>query len=182
MLPLFAAAVAAVTSPVPSASPSPIPQIVRVVTSDRSEEALSKATRVTYVVTKQQINKMDTVRSATHSRKCRASSSRVTAPSDPISPSAFAAAIARKCWYSVNGMPAPGSFANSVNLGTFSTAGIDRSRSLKAAARRYMDRRRRRHHQHRHRPSTQANGMVRYGSFGDSEVQAGGAGFTVDRT
>ena len=57
MLPLFAAAVAAVASPSPLPSASSIPQIVRVVTSDRSEEAISKSTRVTYVVTKQQIEK-----------------------------------------------------------------------------------------------------------------------------
>jgi vitamin B12 transporter len=182
MLPFFAAAVAAVTSPTPSTSPSPIPQIVRVVTSDRSAEALTKATRVTYVVTKQQIqqygyrtigdalSKVPGVEldnygaiGANQSYGIRGSSS-------------------SQVLVLVDGMPAPGSYANSVNLGTFSTAGIDRVEIVEGGGSTLYgagavggiiniitDH------------TTQANGMVRYGSFGDTEVQAGGAGFSVDR-
>jgi vitamin B12 transporter len=51
MLALVIAAVVAAVSPTPSPSPSAPPEIAHVVTSDRGEEAASRATRTTYVVT-----------------------------------------------------------------------------------------------------------------------------------
>ncbi|HEY1681645.1 MAG TPA: TonB-dependent receptor [Candidatus Tumulicola sp.] len=183
MLPFFAAAVAAVTSPVPSASPSPIPQIVRVVTSDRSAEAISKATRVTYVVTKQQIkeNGYRTIGSAltklpgVEIESYGAIGSNV---SFGIRGNNSAQVLVL-----VDGMPAPGGLAGSVNLGTFSTAGIDRIEVVEGGGSTLYgtgavggiiniitDR------------STQSNGIARYGSFGDTEFQAGAEGLIIDRT
>ena len=183
MLPFFAVAIAAVASPTPSASPSPIPQIVRVVTSDRSAEAISKATRVTYVVTKQQIQQYGY-------RTIGDALTRVPG----VELESYGAVGANQSYgirgsnssqvlVLVNGMPAPGSLANSVNLGTFSTAGIDRVEVVEGGGSTLYgtgavggiinivtD------------TTTQSNGLVRYGSFGDTEIQAGGEGFTVDRT
>lgn len=51
MLAFVIAAAVAVVSPTPSPSPSPPPEIAHVLTSDRGEEAASRATRTTYVVT-----------------------------------------------------------------------------------------------------------------------------------
>jgi vitamin B12 transporter len=183
MLPLFAAAVAAVTSPAPSASPSPIPQIVRVVTSDRSEEALSKATRVTYVVTKQQIqqNGYRTIGDAlTKVPGVELESYGAIGSNQSFG---IRGSNSSQVLVLVDGMPAPGSFANSVNLGTFSTAGINRVEVVEGGGSTLYgtgavggiiniitDH------------TTQANGLIRYGSFGDTAVQAGGAGFSVDRT
>jgi outer membrane cobalamin receptor len=57
MLALAIAAVIAAASPTPSASPSAPPEIAHVVTSDRGEEAASRATRTTYVVTAADISR-----------------------------------------------------------------------------------------------------------------------------
>ncbi|MEO7202607.1 MAG: TonB-dependent receptor, partial [Candidatus Tumulicola sp.] len=83
----------------------------------------------------------------------------------------------------VDGMPAPGGLAGSVNLGTFSTAGIDRVEVVEGGGSTLYgtgavggviniitDH------------STQSNGIARYGSFGDTEFQAGAEGFSIDRT
>ncbi len=48
---IAAAVIAAGPSPTPSASPTPLPEIARVVTSDRGSESAARAARTTYVVT-----------------------------------------------------------------------------------------------------------------------------------
>jgi vitamin B12 transporter len=183
MLPFFAAAVAAVASPVPSASPSPIPQIVRVVTSDRSAEAISKATRVTYVVTKQQIkeNGYRTIGDAL--TKVPGVEIESYGPVGSNQSFGIRGSNSSQVLVLVDGMPAPGGLANTVNLGTFSTAGIDRVEVVEGGGSTLYgtgavggiiniltDH------------STQTNGLVHYGSFGDTEFQAGAEGFTIDRT
>jgi vitamin B12 transporter len=183
MLPLFAAVVAAVASPAPSASASPIPQIVRVVTSDRSAEALSKATRVTFVVTKQQIqqNGYRTIGDAL--TKVPGVELETYGAIGSNQSFGIRGSNSSQVLVLVDGMPAPGSFANSVNLGTFSTTGIDRVEVVEGGGSTLYgtgavggiiniitDH------------TTQSNGLVRYGSFGDAEFQAGAGGFSVDRT
>jgi vitamin B12 transporter len=54
---LFPCAVGAQTLPSPSPTPSSVPQIAHVVTSDRSSETLSSSARTTYVVTRAQIER-----------------------------------------------------------------------------------------------------------------------------
>lgn len=55
MVLLVAALLAAVSFPSPSASPTPVPEIAHVVTSDRGLESAARAARTTYVVTAAQI-------------------------------------------------------------------------------------------------------------------------------
>jgi vitamin B12 transporter len=183
MLPFFAAVVAAVASPTPSASPPPIPQIVRVVTSDRSAEAISKSTRVTYVVTKQQIQQYGYRTIGDALTKVPGVELESYGAIGSNQSYGIRGSNSSQVLVLVNGMPAPGSFANSVNLGTFSTAGIDRVEVVEGGGSTLYgtgavggiiniitD------------TTTQTSGLVRYGSFGDTEIQAGGEGFTVDRT
>ncbi|HEY3675363.1 MAG TPA: TonB-dependent receptor [Candidatus Tumulicola sp.] len=181
MLPFFAAVVAAVAAPSPSASP--IPQIVRVVTTDRSAEAISKTTRVTYVVNKQQIQQYGYRTIGDALSKVPGVELENYGAIGSNQSYGIRGSNTSQVLVLVNGMPAPGSLANSVNLGTFSTAGIDRVEIVEGGGSTLYgtgavggiiniitDH------------STQANGLVRYGSFGDTEIQAGGAGFTIDRT
>jgi vitamin B12 transporter len=183
MLPFFAAVVAAVATPTPLPSGSPIPQIVRVVTSDRSEEAITKATRVTYVVTKDQIEKYGYRTVGDALTKVPGVELESYGAIGANQSYGIRGSNSSQVLVLVNGMPAPGSYANTVNLGTFSTAGINRIEVVEGGGSTLYgtgavggiiniitDN------------STQGNGLARYGSFGDTEFQAGGEGFTVDRT
>ncbi|MGA8534510.1 MAG: TonB-dependent receptor [Candidatus Tumulicola sp.] len=183
MLSLIAAAVAAVSaSPTPSPSPSPVPQIAHVVTSDRSDESLTRATRVTYVVTQEQIlrNGYRTIGDAIG-----------TVPGVELE---HYGAIGSNDSYGIrgsssaqvlvliDGMPAPGSFANSVNLGTLSTAGIERIEIVEGGGSTLYgtgavggiiniitDR------------QARTAGILRWGSFGDRELRVAAAGFSLER-
>src|SRR5580692_133984 len=127
MVPLIAAVVAAASvSPTPSPSASPALQIAHVVTSDRSDESLTRATRVTFVVTQDQIlrNGYRTVGDAiggVPGVQLEHYGAIGSNDSYGIRGSSSAQVLVL-----VDGMPARGSFANSVNLGTFSTAGVER--------------------------------------------------------
>lgn len=109
-----------------SPSPSPLPEITHVYTSDRTDETLHNAARTTYIVTRAEIarNGYRTVGEALE-----------RLPAFEYSPYG---AIGSSAQYGVrgtnsaqilvliDGLPAPGSFANSVELGTMPTTGIDR--------------------------------------------------------
>ncbi len=183
MVSLIAAAVAAiVASPTPAPSASPVPEIAHVVTSDRSDEALTRATRVTYVVTKEQIlrNGYRTVGDAiggvtgVELQRYGAIGSN---DSYGIRGSSSAQVLVL-----VDGMPAPGSFANSVNLGTFSTAGVERVEIVEGGGSTLYgtgavggviniitDR------------QAQTAGTLRWGSFGDRQLQIAASGFSFER-
>lgn len=191
MLSLIAAAVAAVvTSPTPSPTPSPsasppatpVPQIAHVVTSDRSDESVTRATRVTYVVTQDQIqrNGYRTVGDAIASVPGVALERYGAIGSNDsygIRGSSSAQVLVL-----VDGLPAPGSFANSVNLGTFSTAGVARIEIVEGGGStlygtgavggiiNVIT---------AHAPQTSAT--LRWGSFGDRDLQAGAFGFSLER-
>jgi vitamin B12 transporter len=183
MFPLFAAAVlAAVSSPSPSPSASALPQIVRVVTSDRSEGALARATRVTHIVTHGDIVRMGyrTVGDAL-----------AAVPAVEIeryggvgsnASYGIRGSNSSQVLVLIDGLPAPGSLANSVNLGTMSTAGVDRIEIVEGGGSTLYgtgavggiinvitD----------HAPPTSAT--LRWGSFGDRELQASAAGFSFER-
>jgi vitamin B12 transporter len=180
---IAAAAVVAVgASPTPSPSASPVPQIAHVVTSDRSDEALSRATRVTHVVTREQIlrNGYRTVGDALATVP-GVELERYGAIGANVSYGIRGSSSAQVLVL-VDGLPAPGSFANSVNLGTFSTAGVARIEIVEGGG------------------STlygtgavggiiniitgrtpQASGALRWGSFGDRQLQLDVAGFSLER-
>jgi outer membrane cobalamin receptor len=183
MVSLIAAAVAAVVaSPTPAPSASPVPQIAHVVTSDRSDEALTRATRVTYVVTKDQIlrNGYRTIGDAiggVTGVELESYGAIGSNQSYGIRGSSSAQVLVL-----VDGMPAPGSFANSVNLGAFSTAGVDRVEIVEGGGSTLYgtgavggviniitDR------------QAQTAGMLRWGSFGDRQLRVAAAGFSVER-
>lgn len=113
-------------APSPSPSPSALPDIAHVYTTDRGEETLKNATRTTYVVTRDQIARYGyrTVGEALASL-----------PAVNVLPyGALGATVnfgirgssTSQVLVLVDGMPAPGSFSNSVELGNLPTTGVDR--------------------------------------------------------
>jgi vitamin B12 transporter len=126
MLSLIVAAVAVSATPTPAPTASPVPQIAHVVTSDRSDESPTRATRVTYVVTQEQIlrNGYRTVGDAIAAipgLELEHYGAIGSNDSYGIRGSSSAQVLVL-----IDGMPAPGSFANTVNLGTLSTSGVER--------------------------------------------------------
>lgn len=113
-------------SPSPSPSPTPLPEIAHVYTTDRTDETLANAARTTYVVTRQQIDKNGY-------RTVGESIAHI--PGVQIFPYG---ALGSTVNYSIrgsssaqilvliDGLPAPGSFANSVELGNLPTTGVQR--------------------------------------------------------
>lgn len=113
-------------APSPSPSPSPLPDIAHVYTTDRSEETIKNATRTTYVVTRDQIARYGyrTVGEALQSLPA------VNAlPYGALGSSVnfgIRGSSTAQVLVLVDGLPAPGSFSNSVELGNLPTTGVDR--------------------------------------------------------
>ncbi len=118
--------IARADQPSPSPSPSTPPQIAHVYTSDRTDETLSNSARTTYVVTRTDIMRHGyrTIGDALE-----------TLPGFEFSPYGAIGAQAQyglrgsktaQVLVLLDGLPAPGSFANSVELGTLPTTGVDR--------------------------------------------------------
>jgi vitamin B12 transporter len=109
-----------------SPSPSPLPEIAHVYTSDRTDETLNNSARTTYIVTRADI--------ARHGyRTVGEALERLPAfeysPYGPIGGSAqygVRGMNSSQVLVLIDGLPAPGSFANSVELGTMPTTGVDR--------------------------------------------------------
>ncbi|HVA34056.1 MAG TPA: TonB-dependent receptor [Candidatus Baltobacteraceae bacterium] len=174
---------AALISPSPSPTASAIPQIAHVVTSDRTSESLTKATRVTYVVTHDDIvrNGYRTVADAL------ASVPGVQIASyGPIGQSVsygIRGSSSSQVLVLVNGLPAAGSLAGTVDLGELSTAGVARVEIVEGGGSTLYG-------------SDSVGGIInvitqgsqepssvlRWGSFGDREFAATVAGFTFERT
>lgn len=185
MLHLVAAAlaVAAVTpSPSPSPRPTPIPEIAHVVTSDRSDEAITRATRVTYVVTRDEIERdgLRTVGAAIAALPgVEVESYGAIGANDSYG---IRGSSSAQVLVLIDGLPAPGSFSNSVNLGTFSTAGVQRIEVVEGGGSTLFG-------------AGAVGGIInvitqsgaahsaalRWGSFDDREFQAAAAGFSVER-
>ncbi|MDQ2872265.1 MAG: TonB-dependent receptor plug domain-containing protein, partial [Candidatus Eremiobacteraeota bacterium] len=114
--------------PLASVSPSPSapPQIVHVVTADRSDETLHNATRTTYVVGRDEIERRGyrTVGDAL----AQLPGVEITryGPIGQNVSYGIRGSSSSQVLVLVNGLPAPGEFANSVQLGTASTAGVRR--------------------------------------------------------
>jgi vitamin B12 transporter len=166
----------------PSPSPSAPPEIAHVVTSDRADETLRSTTRTTYIVTHDEIVQRGyrTVGDALFDIP-GVEVSRY----GPIG-SALAYGIrgssSAQTLVLVNGLPAPGSLANTVELGTLSTAGVRRIEVVEGGGSTLY--------------GTGAIGGIinvitesntlpgatlRWGTFDDRELRAAGAGFSLER-
>ncbi|HTV93498.1 MAG TPA: TonB-dependent receptor [Verrucomicrobiae bacterium] len=176
------AAVTVTVSPSPTPTPSSLPQIAHVVTSDRTDETLRNSVRTTYVVTAQQIaqNGWRTVTDALQ-----------YIPGVEIANYGTIGAQANygirgsdstEVLVLIDGQPAPGGLGDSVQLGSYSTVGIDRievvegggstlygAGSIGGIINIITDT------QH-----TPPSATLRYGTFDDSELQLQGEGFSFD--
>ncbi len=110
----------------PSPSPTPLPEIAHVYTTDRTDETLANTARTTYIVTREQIAKNGY-------RTIGESIAKL--PGVQILPyGAFGSTVnysirgssAAQILVLIDGLPAPGSFANSVELGNLPTTGVQR--------------------------------------------------------
>lgn len=113
-------------APSPSPSPSALPDIAHVYTTDRSEETITNATRTTYVVTRDQIRRYGyrTVGEALQSVP-GVNALPYGALGSTVNYGIRGSSTAQVLVL-VDGLPAPGSFANTVELGNFPTTGVDR--------------------------------------------------------
>ena len=173
------AAAAVVASP----SPTPPPEITHVVTADRTDETLHNATRTTYVVTAAQI--------AQHGdRTIGDALARVPGVQveryGPIGANVsygIRGSSSAQVLVMVDGVPAPGEFANSVQFGTMSASGVRRIEVVEGGGSTLY--------------GTGAIGGIinvitdgttpfaagiRVGTFGDVQVRAQGDGFSFERT
>src|SRR5579863_264734 len=124
MVPIIAAILAA--SPTPSASPTAVPQIAHVVTSDRGAESAARAARTTYVVTGAQIARDGDVTIA---------DALARVPGVNVVPyGAFGSAVSvgirgsssQQVLVLMDGLPLAGAQIDDVNLEDLSTSGVDR--------------------------------------------------------
>jgi len=169
-------------SPSPSPSPSPLPQIAHVVTSDRSDETLRNSVRTTYVVSADDIarNGYRTVADALENVP-----GVEIAAYGPIGTQVdygIRGTSSAQVLVLIDGQPAPGGLADSVELGTLSTAGVARVEVVEGGGStlygtgaiggiiNVIT-----------NGATPANATLRYGTFDDTELHAQGAGFTFDR-
>lgn len=182
MLFLLAAAVAAASSPTPVPTGSPVPQIAHVVTSDRSNEALTRATRVTYVVTQDQIVRFGYRTIGDALTSVPGVEIENYGPIGSNISYGIRGSSTAQVLVLVDGMPAPGSLSNTVNLGTFSTVGIQRIEVVEGGGSTLYG-------QGavggiiniitNHQPQT--SGTLRWGSFDDRELQVAAGGFSLER-
>ncbi|MGZ3574658.1 MAG: TonB-dependent receptor plug domain-containing protein [Vulcanimicrobiaceae bacterium] len=114
------------TLPPASPSPSPIPEIAHVITSDRSDETLKNAARTTFVITREQIvrygyrNVADAVVTLPGVNLVRYGATG-SAASFGIRGSSSEQVLVL-----INGMPASGSQINNVDLDSLPTTGVER--------------------------------------------------------
>src|SRR5579884_3408026 len=123
---VLCAALAVVPSPSPSPSATPLPQIAHVFTSDRVDATLKNTARTIYVVTRDQIvrNGYRTVAEALSGVPALEIS-----PFGPAGSSVnftLRGSTSSEVLVLVDGLPAPGSLDNTVELGNLPTTGVDR--------------------------------------------------------
>jgi vitamin B12 transporter len=124
MVPILAAILAA--SPTPSASPTAVPEIAHVVTSDRGAESAARAARTTYVVTAAQISRDGDVTIADAlARVPGVNVVRYGAFGSVVSVG-IRGSSSQQVLVLMDGMPVAGAQINDVNLEDVSTSGVDR--------------------------------------------------------
>lgn len=113
-------------APSPSPSPSPLPDIAHVYTTDRADETLQNATRTTYVVTRDQIVRYGY---RTVAQALQHLPGVDVLPYGALGSSAnygIRGSNTAQVLVLVDGLPAPGSYDNTVELGNMPTTGVDR--------------------------------------------------------
>jgi len=120
------AALALAPSPSPSPSSSPLPEIAHVTTSDRSDETLNNATRTTYVVTRSELvrNGYRTIGEAL--QDVPALNVLSYGPLGANVNYGIRGSESAQVLVLVDGLPAPGSFDNTVELGNLPATGVER--------------------------------------------------------
>ncbi|MHB8146992.1 MAG: TonB-dependent receptor, partial [Vulcanimicrobiaceae bacterium] len=113
-------------APSPAPSPSPVPEIAHVQTADRSETTLRNSVRTVYVVTRAQIarNGYRTVGDAIASLPGVELASYGAIGS--LDSYGIRGSSSAQVLVLIDGLPAPGSLGDSVNLGVLPTAGVRR--------------------------------------------------------
>ncbi len=124
MFPLIAAIIAA--SPTPSASPTAVPQIAHVVTSDRGIEAAARTARTTYVVTSGQIARDGDRTVADAIEEIPGVNVVRYGPFGAQTAVGIRGSSSQQVLILVDGLPSAGTQINDVNLEDFSVSGIDR--------------------------------------------------------
>ncbi len=117
---------AVAVAPSPSPSPSALPDIAHVYTTDRTNETINNATRTTYVVTRDQIARYG---SRTVGEALQSVPGVTILPYGPLGASVnygIRGSSTAQVLVLIDGLPAPGSFDNSVELGNLPVNGIDR--------------------------------------------------------
>lgn len=177
------AAAVAVSSPTPSPSPTAPPQIAHVVTADRSDETLKNSVRTIYVVTAQDIakNGYRTVADALANVP-----GVEIARYGPIGASAdygIRGSSSAQVLVLIDGEPAPGGFADSVELANISTAGVARIEVVEGGGSTLYG-------QGAvggiiniitNTQAAPVYALARWGTFDDRELQVGGDGFSFER-
>jgi vitamin B12 transporter len=123
MLRIFAAVVAVAS---PSPTPSALPEIAHVVTSDRSDQTLRNTTRTTYVVTAEAIARRGYRTVSDALADVPGVEINRYGPIGAQTNYGIRGSSSAQVLVLVNGVPAAGGFANSVALSTMSTAGVNR--------------------------------------------------------
>ncbi len=125
---VLACAVCAHLALAPTASPTatPVPQIAHVYTSDRSDTTLKNTARTIYVITHDQLvnGGYQTIAQALEGVPALH-----VAPFGPVGSSAnfsLRGSSSAQVLVLIDGLPAPGSFSNTVELGNLPTTGVDR--------------------------------------------------------
>ncbi|HZY99853.1 MAG TPA: TonB-dependent receptor [Candidatus Baltobacteraceae bacterium] len=122
---VFATAVA-VVSPTPSPTPSPPPEIAHVVTSDRGDEAASRATRTTYVVTAADIARNGYRTVADALTQVPGVYVARYGPFGQLAQVNIRGSSALQTLVLLDGLPVAGSQIENVNLEQMAVAGVDR--------------------------------------------------------
>jgi vitamin B12 transporter len=128
MVLLSACALCALVAAAPSPSPSPsaLTDIAHVYTTDRADETLKNATRTTYVITRDEIERNGY---RTIAQALQDVPGVNVLPYGPIGASVnygIRGSNTAQVLVLVDGLPAPGSFDNSVELGNLPTTGVER--------------------------------------------------------
>ncbi len=166
----------------PSPSPSALPEITHVVTSDRTDETLKNSIRTTFVVTKDDIARhgYQTVADA-----IAALPGIELARYGPVGSSVsygIRGSSSAEVLVLVDGVPAPGSFGNTVSLGEMPAFGVRRIEVVEGGGSTLYgtgaiggiinvitD------------AATTPQALLRYGSLGDRELKVADAGFSFER-
>lgn len=176
------ASLALAPTPSPSPAATPLPEIAHVYTADRTDETLKNAARTTYVVSHDQIVRYGY-------RTVAEALSNVPGmqilPYGPLGSNAnygMRGSSSAQVLVLIDGVPAPGSFSNSVELGNLPATGVDRIEIVEGGGStlygsgaiggiiNIITQR-----------EAQSGAILRYGSFGDRELYVNSPHLQISR-